>query len=141
MATNSEKKKNFDGVQAVVDMLNQMNPIERERLMNDLSKKNPQVADSIRKRIFTFQDLVGWVDRDLQVLLREISQPKLVLALRGTDPEFKKKFLKNVSARLAVSLQEEMDMQGPQRKSDVLAAQSEVIEIAKKLISQGKIQQ
>jgi flagellar motor switch protein FliG len=118
MATNSEKKKNFD-----------------------LSKKNPQVADSIRKRIFTFQDLVGWVDRDLQVLLREISQPKLVLALRGTDPEFKKKFLKNVSARLAVSLQEEMDMQGPQRKSDVLAAQSEVIEIAKKLISQGKIQQ
>jgi flagellar motor switch protein FliG len=141
MATNSEKKKNFDGVQAVVDMLNQMNPIERERLMNDLSKKNPQVADSIRKRIFTFQDLVGWVDRDLQVLLREISQPKLVLALRGTDPEFKKKFLKNVSARLAVSLQEEMDLQGPQRKSDVLAAQSEVIEIAKKLISQGKIQQ
>lgn len=139
MANESEKKKNFDGIQAVVDMLNQMSGLERERLMKDLSNKNPQVAESIRRRIFVFQDLIKWEDKSLQVLLREIPQARLVLALRIADQDFKQKILRNLSARLAVTLQEELDAQGPQRKSDVLAAQSEIVEIAKKLIAHGKV--
>ena len=60
----------------------------------------------------------------IQQVLREADQKDLVLALRGAPENVKEVVLANMSERGAEMLKEEMEIQPPQRKRDIDAAQS-----------------
>jgi hypothetical protein len=57
-----------------------------------------------------------------------------------TSEEIKQKIFKNMSTRASQLLQEDLANLGPQKLSDVEGAQSEVVNIAKRLETEGKIQ-
>lgn len=133
------KGEKFDGVRSVAEMLNVMDPASRNQLLANLQKQNPQITQAIRQRMFIFQDLARLPSKALQTLLREVPQRQLVLSLRNVDEEFKIVLFKNLSARAAQLLQEEIAGMGPQRLTDVTAAQTEIVKIARKLVAEGRI--
>jgi flagellar motor switch protein FliG len=129
----------FDGVSSVAEMLNVMDPATRNKLLANMRKQNPQITEAVRQRMFIFQDLVRLPSKSLQTLLREIPPQRLVLSLRNVSEDFKKVLFKNLSQRSAQTLQEEIQALGPQRLSDVTAAQSEIVKIARKLVADSKM--
>lgn len=128
------------GVEPVAEMLNSMDKSTETSILARIEEKDPQLAEEIKRLMFVFDDLIAVDDRGMQTLLKEVPNDKLILALKVSSPEVSEKMFKNMSTRAAQLLKEDLENMGPQRLSDVEAAQSEIVNIAKRLESEGKIQ-
>lgn len=127
------------GVQPVAEMLNVMDKNTETSIMSRLEEKDPLLAEEIRKLMFVFDDIVKIDDRGIQVLLKEVPNDKLILALKTANEEIKNKFFKNLSQRAAEMLREDLSNMGPSRLSDVEGAQQEIVNAARRLEAEGKI--
>ena len=108
-------------------------------ILEKIYEHNNTLAESIKRSMFTFEDLVKVDDRGIQTVLKEISTEDLAVALKTTSEALKEKIFKNMSQRAAQMLKEEMQTKGPVRVSDVEKAQQTILSIAKKLEAEGKI--
>lgn len=117
-------------------MLNALPPEHQEKLLAAVAERDPTLAAEIRKLMFTFEDFAQLEDSLLQEILREVPTRKLALALRSSSEGLRATLFRNLSARAGEMLQEEIEALGPQRRTDVEAAQAELIEIAKRLRDQ-----
>jgi flagellar motor switch protein FliG len=127
------------GVQPIAEMLNVMDKASEQNIMARVEEKDPQLAEEIRKLMFVFEDIIFIDDRGLQALLKEVPNDKLVMALKTAPEEIKEKIFKNISKRAADLLREDLEAMGPVRLSDVEAAQQEIVNVAKRLETEGKI--
>ena len=127
------------GVQPVAEMLNVMDKNTEKAIMSRIEEKDPILAEEIRKLMFVFEDIVKIDDRGIQTLLKEVSNDKLILALKTAGEEIKEKVFKNISSRAAALLREDLNNMGPARLSDVEGAQVEIVNVARRLENEGKI--
>jgi len=132
-------KRPMGGVQAVVDMLAFMDKEHRDRLLTNVAERDPGLASQIREKLFTFEHLVDLDPKSVPVLVSELPRGKLILALRKVSEDLKSHIVSNISKRAADHLLEEVEALGAQKLTDVLAAQLDVAEIAKRLQDEGKI--
>lgn len=127
------------GVQPVAEMLNVMDKNTESSIMSRLEEKDPILAEEIRKLMFVFDDIAKIDDRGIQTLLKEVPNDKLLRALKTASEEIRNKVLKNISARAAEMLREDLNNMPPMRLSDVEGAQVEIVNIARRLEAEGKI--
>lgn len=127
------------GVQPVAEMLNVMDKNTEKAIMSRIEEKDPILAEEIRKLMFVFEDIVKIDDKGIQTLLKEVPNDKLLLALKTANEEIKNKIFKNLSQRAATLLRDDLSNMGPSRLSDVEGAQQEVVNVARRLESEGKI--
>ncbi len=127
------------GVQPVAEMMNIMDKNTETQIMGRLEEKDPILAEEIRKLMFVFEDITKIDDRGIQVLLKEVPNDKLLLALKTANEDIRQKIFRNISARAAQLLREDLDSMGPARLSDVESAQQEIVNAARKLEQEGKI--
>jgi len=137
--TSTIEQASLGGVQPVAEMLNVMDKNTEQSIMSRLEEKDPLLAEEIRKLMFVFDDVNKIDDRGIQLLLKEVPNDRLLLALKTANEEIRTKVFKNISARAAEMLKEDLANMGPARLSDVEAAQQEVVNIARRLESEGKI--
>jgi flagellar motor switch protein FliG len=126
------------GVEPIADMLNLMDKNTEKNIMSRVEEKDPELAEEIRKLMFTFEDLMYVDDKGIQNLLREIDNGKLVIAMKTAPDEIKQKLFKNMSNRAATLLKEDLESLGPTKLSDVEKAQAEMVQKTKELETQGK---
>lgn len=136
---NLNKKQTPEGLKSVIEMLRVMEIEDREKLLANIAKENIAFADLLRQQIFTFQDLCNLSPREIQTLLRGVSEDKLSLALRGEDEGIIAVFLKNMPSKLGESVKELIESGPARKKSDVIEAQNEILQFAKGLDREGKI--
>jgi flagellar motor switch protein FliG len=127
------------GVQPVAEMLNVMDKNTEKAIMSRIEEKDPILAEEIRKLMFVFEDIVKIDDKGIQSLLKEVPNDKLLLALKTANEEIKNKVFKNISQRAAQLLKDDLSNMGPSRLSDVEGAQVEIVNVARRLESEGKI--
>ena len=133
------KGKQVGGVRPIAEILNFVDSATEERVMVGLNEYEPELADNIRQLMFTFEDLSKVDDQSMQVLVREVEKDKWVMAMRTGSPVLKKKIFANMSERAGALLKEEIEAMGPVRLRDVEAAQRDIIDIARRLESEGKV--
>ena len=107
--------------------------------MSRIEERDPILAEEIRKLMFVFDDIVKIDDKGIMALLKQVPNDKLILALKTATDEIKNKVLKNLSQRAASMLRDDLANMGPSRLSDVESAQVEIVNVARRLESEGKI--
>lgn len=127
------------GAKALADILNHADRSTERAVLDHLAGTDQDLAEEVRRMLFVFEDIVQLDDRAIQQVLREANQKDLVLALRGVPDPVKEKLLANMSERGAAMLQEEMEVQQPQRKRDVDAAQGRIVAVVRRLEEAGTI--
>jgi flagellar motor switch protein FliG len=127
------------GVEPIAGMLNLMDKASAEQILDNFEERDPDLAEQIRQLMFVFDDLVKIDDRGIQELIKNVNNDKWKIALRTGSEAVKDLVFKNMSERAATMLKEDMEASGAVKLSDVEAAQLEVINIARKLESEGKI--
>src|SRR6185436_11889010 len=127
------------GVSPIAEMLNVMDKTTEQGIMARVEERDPQLAEEIRRLMFVFEDILFIDDRGMQMLLKEVANDKLVVALKTAPDEIKDKIFRNISKRAADLLREDLEAMGPVKLSDVEGAQQEVVNIAKRLEAEGKI--
>ena len=131
--------KKVGGVDAIVGILNHMkNNIDAD-ILEDMEQTDPDMAEEIRKKMFTFENLVALDGRSLQMILREVNNDSLTMALKIASEEMKEKIFANMSARAADMIRDDLDAMGPIRLSEVEIMQQSIVKIAMKLEEEGKL--
>ena len=127
------------GDRVAAGIVNALNNADGETLLEHINRANPDLGNRIAEMMFVFDSLLNVDDRGIQTLLREVSNDRLVIALKGADPAVQKKIFGNMSKRAAALLEEDMEARGPMKLSDVEAAQKEILEVARRLADNGDI--
>lgn len=135
----SRRMADLGGAKQTADILNHFSATLSENVLNAIHERDIKTADKIRENLFTFVDLGKLPDRSLQIILREVAADKLASALRLVDSDLLERFLQNLSARQVEVLREELANGAPIRRSDALASQGEIVEIALRLSAEGHI--
>ncbi len=130
----------MEGVEVAVQIFMHMDRASEAALLESVETQDQEIADVIREQMFTFEDLLGVDDRGIQMVLRNIENQTLVLALKGADDMMKEKFLSNVSQRVKASLEEDLETMGPVRLSEVETAQQSIANTARQMSERGEIQ-
>ncbi len=127
------------GAKALADILNHAERSTERAVLDHLATTDPELSEEVRRMLFVFEDIATLEDRAIQQVLREANQKDLVLALRGVPEAVKEKLLANMSERGAAMLKEEMEIQQPQRRRDVEAAQGRIVAVVRRLEEAGTI--
>src|SRR4051794_33725199 len=127
------------GVKSLADILNHVDRTTERNVLDQLAASNGELADEVRLLLFTFEDVVKLDDRSIQMVLKEVDQKDLAVALRGVSDEVKQRIFANMSERGAELLQEEIDFQPPQRRRVIEEAQGRIVGIVRRLEESGAI--
>jgi flagellar motor switch protein FliG len=127
------------GIDHAVQIFSKLDRTSESTLLESIAEQDEDIAQQMRERMFTFEDLMEVDDRGIQTLLRNVESRTLVLALRGASEELKEKFLRNVSKRVASSIVEDLETLGPVRLSEVETAQKSIANGARELQERGEI--
>lgn len=133
------KGKKLGGIKTVAEILNLCEKNTEKTVFEKIDEQNIDLGDSIRQLMFVFEDISTIDNRGIQMILKEVSTEELCIALKTTSEELKAKIFGNMSQRAAVILKEEMQARGPVRLSDVEKAQMNIVNIVRKLETEGKV--
>jgi flagellar motor switch protein FliG len=128
------------GLTTVADLLNAMDKTVSRELLTNLESRNAELAANIRKKMFTFEDLLLLPGSAIQRIMREIDMRDLTFALKKSSEPLKKLLLGNISRRAAETVQEELAYTQGMKPRDVEAAQFRIIDIVRKLEAEGEIE-
>lgn len=134
-----QSRRAYAGLRGVADVLNRLEPAAGKSILEAIEKDDPQLALSIRNLMFTFEDFLSVPEAGIRELLGQLDKKTLALALRGASDELKTYIFKSMSSRAVEMLKEDMDVLGPVRSRDVSKAQQEIVAIARKLETEGKL--
>ncbi len=129
------------GTTAIAEILNHTDRSVEEQILSELDADDQELADQIRAKLFTFDDVVALDDRALQQILRQIDAPTLALAMKSPQlsPDAATKIRSNLSERVTTMLDEEIEVLGAVRGSQVNAAQAAIVRAARQLDAEGVI--
>jgi flagellar motor switch protein FliG len=123
----------------IAKIVNAMPKARGERVLKTVKKRDKVLAQKIEDEMFTFEDLIALDVKSLGALLRDVETETLTLALKGAGEAIVEKALGTLSARAAQTIRDDMAERGPTKRSDVDAAQREMIAIARQLAADGTI--
>jgi flagellar motor switch protein FliG len=133
------KKQGPGGVGKLAKILAHMDPDSGKRILETLGKQSPPVADSLRERLVTFDDLALLDDRTIQAAVHHLDMRVLALALRGAPDGLLERILRNMSQRAAEMLRSDIDAVGPQPRAKVNQARHEIMRCLRALEGAGRI--
>lgn len=127
------------GVRAVATLLNQLKKDVSKSLLARIEERNAALGAEIRKKMFSFEDLIRLQPSDMQRVMREVDTSSLATAMKSASEPLREKIYGALSKRAAEGLKEEIELLGPVRLRDVEAAQEAVITSVRRLEEEGQI--
>ncbi|GEA85294.1 MAG: flagellar motor switch protein FliG [Cellulomonas sp.] len=127
------------GVQPLVEIINRADPTTEKAILEGLAERDEELAEEVRGRMFVFNDVVLLEDRAMQMVLRQVENSDLSLALKGVSDEVRDTVLRNLSERARENLVEEIELLGPVRLSQVEEARSTIVQSIRRLEESGQI--
>ncbi len=132
-------RQHVGGIEKVAEILSSMEKGVDRNILVQMEDLDPELTETIRRKLFTFEDLIAVDDRTMQAILKEINTDNLSLSLKTASDELKSKIFNNISIRAAEMIQEDMEVMGPKRLSEVELVQQEIVKIALRLEDEGTV--
>ncbi|GAB6899879.1 flagellar motor switch protein FliG [Kineosporia succinea] len=127
------------GVEPLVAIINRADRSTERMILEGLETVDQDLAETVRAQMFIFEDILTLDDKAIQLVLRNVESGDLALALKGVSPMVKEKITRNLSARAAENLVEEIDLLGAVRIKQVEEAQAKVVQEIRALEQTGQI--
>jgi flagellar motor switch protein FliG len=132
-------RKAYAGFKAVADLLNRQDAEQAKKILEQIEENDPEMALSIRNLMFTFEDLVTIPSASMREIVSLVDKRQLALALRGARDDLRAHIFRAMSSRAVEMLKEDIEVLGPVRTREVAGAQQEVLNLARRLESEGKV--
>lgn len=126
------------GVKEAAKMLAGLSKSAREKVLELISKKDPKMAETLHKSMYTFDDLQYLTPMMLIELLRSVKMADMGLALRISTPALKDHIMKNTPRGMRQEI-EEILVGPPQLASKVEEAQERIMIVVREKIDKGQL--
>jgi len=127
------------GVNYIADIMNHVDRSTEKHIFDELSVKDPELADEIRKLMFVFEDIVYLDNMSIQRFIREVDNKDLTVALKATTPEVSEAIFRNMSQRMQETIKSDMEYLQNVRLRDVEEAQQRIVAVIRKLEEAGEL--
>ena len=135
----SEDNMNIGGIDYVADMMNHIDRSSERKIFEELDKRNPELSQSIREKMFVFENILDMDDRSVQRFVRECDTKDVVYALKSASEEMRDVFFRNMSKRMADSVKGDLEITTNVRLKDAEEAQQRIVNIIRRLEEQGEV--
>ena len=127
------------GIDYIADVMNHMDRSNEKYIFDELGKTDEELAETIRNKMFVFEDIVSMDNRSIQRFIRECDVKDIVYALKGSDEKIKELVFSNVSSRMAESIQSDLEITVNVRLRDVEEAQQRIVGVIRRLEEAGEL--
>ena len=128
------------GLKSAADVLNALDKNSSKNILAAIEERNPELGASIRKKMFTFEDLSHIDLAGLQKVMREVDIRDLAVSLKTASEQLKNILLGAISKRAAETVLEEMSFLGALKLKEIEAAQMRIIDVVRRLETEGEIE-
>ena len=139
MKTAGSMATSVGGVEPVAEILNTVDKATETRILASIEESNPDLAEQIRELMFTFEDMALIDAKQMQIVMKDVDQADMVLALKTASDAVKELIFSSMSSRAAEMVRDDLENLGPAKISDVEAAQQKIIKVVKKLEEDGSL--
>jgi len=133
------RKSSLGGVKTAAEIINMLGTSLEGSVVDSIRENDPELAQKIMDKMFTFDDLNKLDNKAIQMVLKEVASDALVIALKGASNELRDKVLANMSSRAAEALKEDLESRGPVRLSEVETQQKDILKVVRRLADEGQI--
>jgi flagellar motor switch protein FliG len=134
-----EASMSVDGLARSAALVRRLGRGTGEALLGRVSENDAELAATIRKNMYRFEDLLAVDARALRSLLEAVPTDRLVLAMKTASEDMKEHLFKGMSKRAGDRIRDDLALLGAVKLSDVEAAQQEIVEAALALDAEGVI--
>lgn len=127
------------GIDYIAEVMNNVDRSNEKYIFEELGKKDAELADTIRKKMFVFEDIITMDDRSIQRFVRDCDMRDLVYALKNANPELSKLIFSNMSSRMAESVRSDLEITVNVRLKDVEEAQQRIVNVIRQLEEEGEL--
>lgn len=131
-------KKKIDGLKQAVEMLQGLDLAGQQSVLAEIARKDPDMAIKLKQNLITFDDLKYLTVSMMKRLLDDVELDVLGLALRGVSKDLSEHLLNMFSKNMRRDVEDILKGK-PRPLSEVLEAQSKIMDVVHRLREQGEI--
>ncbi|MCY4643062.1 MAG: hypothetical protein OXB88_00425 [Bacteriovoracales bacterium] len=125
----------INGEVHAVEILTALPPGERQRILQYINARNPQMAKNLSQKCYHFNTLSELEEHELKEFATHFHPKILGLALKGAAVDFQKQILSKLDRRYAETAYEALSMQEVNGRATVKRAQERVVEALGKFLN------
>lgn len=137
---NFSRNMGADTHARMADILNKMERHDMEDALEGIKKVKPESAEMLKGLLFTFDDIINLAPRARQAIFDQIPTERVVLALKGTDLDFRDAILSSLATRARRIVENELATSEPSPQRDVLEARRVIADLALDMAGRGEIE-
>jgi flagellar motor switch protein FliG len=137
---NFARNMGVDTHARMADIINKMERDQMEEVLESLSTARPKAAEILKGLLFTFEDVIKLVPRARTAILDQIPTERIVVALKGTEPEFRDAILSSMGTRARRMVEHELNSGEPVHQKDVIEARRAITDLALEMAGRGEIE-
>jgi flagellar motor switch protein FliG len=119
--------------------MNRLDSMTASEILESIEREEPKLAINIRDLMFTFDDFLEVSEQSIRELMNSVDKKTLTIALKGAGEDLRNHFYRTMSSRAVEMMKEDSEVIGPVRAREVAKAQTEIVAVARKLESEGKL--
>ncbi|MBA7533193.1 hypothetical protein ES705_25428 [subsurface metagenome] len=127
------------GLGAAAELLSLVDRGTEKNVIETLKKKDPELAEEIKMRMFVFEDIILLSPDDVKSVLERADMTDILLALKGVSSEVQDFILENLTAKRAEKARKELAVRNPKRLIEVEEGQQNIEKIIRSMEEDGKI--
>lgn len=135
----SAEQSDIGGTSFIAEICQNAGNETEEKILSKIEEKSKESAEEVRDLLFTFEDIARLEDADLQLVLREVNADELATALKQASSEVEEKIMGNISKSAKANLEEERELMGKVKLSQVHEAQHKIVSVVRELESKEEI--
>lgn len=126
------------GVDGIIKALQLMNSEERDRLLSEVSKKDPRMAELINEKLYSLSDLEFISDKMLVEFLQKVNSKHLGFAFKLQNDDFVNEFIKRVPRSIREDILYSRN-ESKIAKRDALSYEKEILSLFRDMIDKGSL--
>ena len=126
------------GVDGIIKALQLMNSEERDRLLSEVSKKDPHMAELINEKLYSLSDLEFVSDKMLVEFLQKVNSKHLGFAFKLQNDDFVNEFIKRVPRSIREDILYSRN-ESKIAKRDALSYEKEILSLFRDMIDKGNL--
>lgn len=136
---NSQRTNSLDGKNILAEILKKMSFSTENSILSKISTEEPSLANDLRERLFTVDDVVSSDDRFVQETLMMYSNYEIACLVYKREEKFTKKIFRCISQGRVSQVQEELNINQTFLKSECDKIYSKFLNTLRNAFEEGKL--
>ena len=123
----------------IAEIINGLEAGDADDVMRALKAARPQDARVVERMLFSFNDLSRLSQRARALLFDKISTEVVVLALRGTEPDFREPVLASMASRSRRLVESELANPSSAPPAEIAKARKQIVKLVLSMSQRGEL--